>query len=445
VGVRWQEEQPKRPLRVDNRAGDVTGVLVQAGRIDHVHLPAPDPSAGTVVVPVVGTRVAAPELFVGRDQQLRNLLEGLSPRAHASSEQPEAVVVSAVAGMGGIGKTTLARHAASMAVERGWFPGGAVMVNLRGYDPADRRIRPGQVFAPLLHALGLPAAQIPVTGTEQATAYHLLLADLAVRGQRVLLVLDNASAADQVLDLLPRHAVHRAVVTTRDTLTLPSTRRVELDVLNRRESVTLLRQAVRRQRPEDPRVDGDRAASERLVQVCGRLPLAIGIAAALLADDPDLTIIDLTAELADTSTRLTLLQHGSAAVAGVVEMSWRHLLERDPDAARLLRLLIVDPGPDVSTAAAAALADAPEPLVAARLRTLRQAHLLHLAGGRWRMHDLIRLHINAAHSDDDHQAALNRLLDYYLSTATAADDHFLAPSRRSNARRSLTASTRRCG
>ncbi len=332
--------------------------------------------------------------------------------------------------MGGIGKTTLAQHTASVAVDRGWFPGGVVVANLRGYDPSDRRIQPGQVFAPLLYALGMPPQRIPPTRNEQATAYHRHLADLADRKRPVLLILDNASTAEQVLDLLPRQAVHRAVVTTRDTLTLPSTRRVELDVLTRRESLSLLRQAVRQHHPHDTRVAGDRVAGERLVQVCGRLPLAIGIAAALLVDDPDLTTAALADDLADSATRLAVLQHDGTAVTGVIEVSWRHLRERDPDAARLLRLLTLDLGPDISTAAAAALADVPETLVAVQLRTLRQAHLLHTTNGRWRMHDLVRLHIHATHADgDDHHAAVTRLVDYYLTTAEAADNYFCAPSR----------------
>ncbi len=217
------------------------------------------------------------------------------------------------------------------------------------------------------------AAQIPATRIEQATAYHHLLADLAGREQPVLLVLDNASAAEQVLDLLPRQAAHRALVTTRDTLTLPSIRRVELDVLSVRESLSLLRGAVRQHHRRDPRVDLDRAASERLVQVCGRLPLAIEIAAALLADDPDLTVAALDDDLSGATTRLAVLRHGSTAVAGVIEVSWQHLKEQDPDAARLLRLLTLDPGPDISTTAAGRPGRCP--------RTSRRGSAPHIAPG----------------------------------------------------------------
>ncbi|CCH33054.1 tetratricopeptide repeat protein [Actinosynnema sp. NPDC047251] len=420
-----------------HQAGNgVEADLVASGRSEEnaVHAQAPEPAAETAVVPVAGTRVAAPDLFVGRAPELRTLLDSLAPARGGSArpaDVPGAVVVSAVAGMGGVGKTALAQHAAAVAVDRGWFPGGAVMVNLRGYDPDDRRIRPGQVFAPLLYALGMPTERIPATSIEQATAYHHHLAALAARKQPVLLVLDNASTAEQVLDLLPRHSAHRAVVTTRDTLTLPSTRRLELDVLSRRESLTLLYQSLRRHSPQDTRAGEDRAAAERLVLVCGRLPLTVGIAAALLADDPALTVAALADTLDDATTRLAVLQHGGREVAGVIEVSWRRLQERDPDAASLLRLLTIDLGPDISTAAAAALADVSEPLAASRLRALHQAHLLHTAHGRWRMHDLVRAHIHATHQeDDDHHAAVTRLFQYYVTTARAAGEYYQPPSKR---------------
>jgi tetratricopeptide (TPR) repeat protein len=393
-----------------------------------------EPSAETAVIPIAGTRVAAPDLFVGRARELRTLMDSLAPDRGVSArpnDAPDTVVVSAVAGMGGVGKTALTQHAAAVAVDRGWFPGGAVMVNLRGYDPDDRRIRPGQVFGPLLYALGMPPERIPTTSIEQATAYHHHLAALAGRKLPVLLVLDNASTAEQVLDLLPRHSAHRAVVTTRDTLTLPSTRRLELDVLSRRESLTLLYQSLRRHRRQDTRAGDDRAAAERLVQVCGRLPLAVGIAAALLADDPSLTVAALADTLDDATTRLAVLQHGGREVAGVIEVSWRCLQERAPDAAGLLRLLTIDLGPDISTAAAAALADVPEPLAASRLRTLHQAHLLHTTHDRWRMHDLVRAHIHSTHREDDnYHAAVTRLFHYYLTTAQAADNYYQPPSER---------------
>lgn len=420
-----QQERSPRQLTVRNYARDVMGVVVQAGQIDHLHLPPPEPSAETVVVPLRGTEAAIGELFVGREQEKSALLDALRPHGRpfdGEGEQP-APAVSLVTGMGGVGKTTLARHAAMVAVERGWFPGGAVMVDLRGYEPRNRRIQPGQLFSSLLCAFGPPAARISSTGIEQGTSYHRLLADLADAGRRVLLVLDNVSDGDQVGDLLPRQAVHRVLVTSRDTLTLPGARRMGLEVFRPRDAVWLLRQAVRRDRRADRRVDGDPAAAGQLVQACGRLPLAIGIAAALLVDDPGLTVRGLVADLAEP-TRLTVLRHGDLVVANVVETSQRRLRERDPDTARLLDLLASVPGPNISTAAAAALADVPEAVVAARLRTLRQAHLLGRDNGRWGIHDLVRLHVRAAAAQgDEHRAALTRLLEYYLSTATDADRH----------------------
>lgn len=398
-------------------------------------LPVLEPSAEAVVVPVAGTRSGTLELFVGRDPELDALMDCVRPgkRMRHRNGEADTVVVSAVAGMGGIGKTMLAQRVASVAVDREWFPGGVVMVNLRGYDPDERRIRPGQVYAPLLRVLGVPSSRIPSTKDEQAATYHLHLKDLAERNRPVLLVLDNASTDDQVLDLLPRHAAHRVLVTTRDTLTLPSSRQVELDVFSEDEALRLLSQVVRQKRRNDIRMDRELKARERLVNACGLLPLAIKIAAALLVDDPDMTVAELVEDLADSATRLKVLQHGDTAVARVIDLSWRHLQRREPDAARLLRLLTLDLGPDISPAACAALADSSVPLVNTQLRALRQAHLLQTSNGRWRMHDLVRLHVHATRVEDDgDHAAVTRLQDYYLKTARAANDHFQPPSQRAS-------------
>lgn len=372
-----------------------------------------------VVSPVPGTDQAAPEVFVGRTREIEHLLARLDPDGESG-----AATVSVVAGMGGVGKTALARRVSATAVTRGWFAGGAVMVDLHGYHPDGGQVRTAAAFGPLLAALGVSRERVPATEPEQAAAYHHLLDALARQGRRVLLVLDNVSSSDQVRDFLPRSAAHRAVVTTRDTLTLPSVRALELDVPEPGEAGVMLERILHGHSPGDPRVGREPAEATRVIEACGRLPLALGIAAAMLADDHALTLAELVDELDRSATREEVLRHGEPSIAPVFDLSWRRLQARDPSAARVLPLLVLNPGPGTSTEAAAALADEPVPVVRPRLRRLRQAHLLYQADGHWRMHDLIRSRVrgrtvpgNAEESDP--QAALSRLLHHYGHTATA--------------------------
>ncbi|WP_167979493.1 tetratricopeptide repeat protein [Lentzea indica] len=421
-----------------NRNHGTANHLVQAGRIDQVILQSSDSAstAEAVVVPVMGTEMAAPELFVGRDEQVEALLGALAP----DDGRSRTAVVSAVAGMGGVGKTALVRHAADLAVDRGWFAGGAVVVDLHGYDLDRQGVRPEQVFAPLLRALGMQGASVPATAAEQATAYHQLLAAAAAQGQRMLVVLDNASTGDQVRDLLPQQRAHRALVTTRDTLALPaSTRRLVLDVLGIDDAVVLLDRAVHEQRPDDDRIHADRPAAKALAQVCGGLPLALRIVAALLADDADLPIGRLAAELRQAP--VGGFAHGETAVGSAFAVSWQRLRSRAPEAARLLTLLLLNTGPEFAIEIAAALAGQPEPLVRTQLRTLCQAHLLQHGNGRWRMHDLIRSYTMehtvaelrteqtaaaAMPATENMAAALIALFEYYTDGVKAANKHLRA-------------------
>ena len=375
-----------------------------------------------VVMPVAADHVARPAVFVGRDEQVSDLLRWLDP---AGSDQ-SAMMVSAIAGLAGVGKTTLARHAAAKAVERGWFPGGAVMVDLHGYD-LPGPIEAAQVFGPLLHGLGLPGEQIPATEGEQAAVYHRLLAELATGGKPVLLLLDNVSSQQQVADLLPSHNLHRVLITSRHSLADSAMANLELEVLSRNEAVGLLAQALRRRRPDDPRITGHAGQLAAVAELCGWLPLALQITAALLADDTDLTVEDLLADLQSPPDRLAVLTHGDTAVAAALELSWRHLSGRDQPAARLFRLLTVSPGPDITPEVAAVLADGPLGAARRHLRVLRHAHLIEPAGaaGRWRMHDLVRLYAAelslACDDGDNRNSALDRLLDYYRAGVAAAD------------------------
>jgi tetratricopeptide (TPR) repeat protein/DNA-binding transcriptional ArsR family regulator len=374
-----------------------------------------------VVMPIVADHAPPPAVFVGRDEQVNDLLQQLDP---ARSGQG-VTMVSAVAGLAGVGKTTLARHVATMAVEKGWFRGGAVMVDLHGYDPAGP-IEAGQVFGPLLHGLGLPGEQVPATEGEQAAVYHRLLTELGACGKPVLLVLDNVSSLQQCADLLPRHSLHRVLVTSRHSLDESALTNLELEVLSPDEAAGLLTQALRRRRPGDPRVTGHTGRVAVVAELCGWLPLALQIIAALLADDTDLTIEDLLSELRSPPDRLAVLTHGDTAVGAAFELSWRHLSRHDQQAARLFRLLTASPGPDITTEIAAVLAGEPQGVARRHLRALRHAHLIEPTGavGRWRMHDLVRLYATelslTRDGSDERDAALDRLLDHFRERVTAA-------------------------
>ncbi|MCS7477939.1 NB-ARC domain-containing protein [Umezawaea endophytica] len=408
--------------RVRNTVGGrvENSVIVQAGRIEgglHLHLP-PGPPA--VVTPLAGLGEAAPELFVGRvDEQARLLRELEAERSG------EVVVVSAVAGMGGVGKTALGKRVGAVAVDRGWFTGGAFLVDLRGYDPDGHRVAAHTLFGPLLRALGVRDDTVPATEPEQAAAYHRVLDGLAHQGRRVLLVLDNASSGDQVRDLLPRHRAHRAVVTTRETFALPGARTLELDLFTDADALALLERSIAARCPGDTRVTAEPERAARLVALCGRLPLAVEITAALLADDPDQPLAELADELERAASTVTVLRRGEQAVAATFDLSWGRLLNRDPLAARLLGLLTLNPGPDLSTEAAVALAE--DEAVRPRLRTLRHTHLLQRVNGRWVLHDLIRDYVRHRVPDDD--AARTRLLEHYARAATDADHHWLDAER----------------
>ncbi|WP_410575751.1 tetratricopeptide repeat protein [Amycolatopsis sp. cmx-4-61] len=387
---------------------------------------AAEPGPAVLVEPLRPGRASG--LLVGRGNEVDQLLELLTPAPDPAVVRPDAgrgaVVVSAVAGMGGIGKTALAVHTALLAAGRGWFPGGVLLLDLRGYAPGQAPVRSEQVYASLLRELGVPAERIPGTPVEQAGLYHRVLDQLATAGARVLLVLDNAADSTQVQDLLPRQLAHRALITTRDLLGLPDARRIFLDVLSVAGAADLLIRLLRADNLQDPRPDTEPTAVARLVELCGRLPLAVRIVAAILTDEPALTVTALADQLADAETRLHGMAYGGGDVAAVIDFSYRRLAAHAPEATELLTLLTVNPGPDLSTETAAAIADIPTAVAATRLRALRAASLLqHTPSGRWQLHDLLALYTRRHLALSAADQAISRLLSYYCAAADAADDH----------------------
>ncbi|MEU1312307.1 tetratricopeptide repeat protein [Streptomyces cinnamoneus] len=377
--------------------------------------------------------------FTGRTGPLREILTWLDPDheelppaggpAADAQGGSAAMVVSAVAGMGGVGKTALALEAAHQARERGWFPGGILFADLRGYSPRQER-EPGEVADQFLRALGLKDKDLPPTPQEKQDAWHLFLNSLAEQGRPLLVVLDNVRTAGQVSALLPP-SPHRALVTSRQSLSTLPAHRIGLSPLPPAEAVLLLDRTLRAGGTGDERATTQPAAAARLAELCGYLPLALRITAALLRDEPHRALEDQAQELADARTRLDAMEYDDVddqgrplAVRASFELSYQHLTDPQRTA---FRLLAAAPGPDISLTAAIALLGRPD--TRRLLAALTRVHLLQSAAGdeRWSMHDLIRLfadsHGRVHAAADQRDAALSRLLDHYLTTAQAADTH----------------------
>jgi DNA-binding SARP family transcriptional activator/uncharacterized protein HemY len=349
--------------------------------------------------------------FTGRAAELQRLSELLD------EARGGAVVISAIAGTAGVGKTALAVHWARQVADR--FPDGQLYVNLRGYDPG-QPMRPTDALAGFLRALGVPGQDIPLELEERAARYRSLLA-----GRRMLVLLDNAGEVEQVRPLLPGAPDCVAVVTSRDALAGLVARdgaaRLEVDLLPLAEAAGLLRALIGERAAADP------AATAALAERCCRLPLALRVAAELAAARPAASVPDLVAELADQQRRLDLLEAGAdprTAVRAVLSWSCRQL---DPGAACAFRLAGLYPGPDLEPYAVAALTGSTPGQAADVLELLARAHLIHPAGlGRYAMHDLLRDYARelaaAQDGQDGQRAALTRLFDYCLYTAAAAMD-----------------------
>ncbi len=394
-----------------------TGQEVQAGLKASARAPVP---LALAQLPKLGA------VFTGRSAELAQVSALLEP-----SGKPDPIVVSAVAGLAGVGKTELAVQAAHAVRQAGQFPGGVLFFDLHGYG--DAPVEPSQALDALLRALGVAAEYIPPGVEERAGLYRSVLAQVS---DPILIIADNASSEAQVRWLLPGPGPHRVLVTSRHTLAGLEARLVDITVLDTNAAVVLLDAALRSARPDDSRISGDPAAAEQLALACGGLPLALQITASILRADPSLTAADLAEDLAASSARLQRLAYddGAGPAAMSVEATFGLSYARlDDSQAQLFRLLPANPGPDVSTAAAAALAGLPESQARVLLAGLARAHLVEAAPGaapRWRMHDLLRLYadrLSAQHVDaDSRDDALNRLLDYYVNAANAANDHIRA-------------------
>ncbi|MER6112977.1 tetratricopeptide repeat protein [Streptomyces hirsutus] len=339
-------------------------------------------------------------MLSGREAEVARILSALRPVAsrqpdpNSSGSSPAAaapgqdafppVLVASIGGLAGVGKTALALTAGHAAIEAGYFD-GSLFIDLHGYDESP--VQGGQALEAFLRALGVTPDAVPEAVEERAALYWTELAALAGQGRRLLIVADNASSADQVRLLLPGDGTHRLLVTSRHTLATLNARLLDLGVLSAQAAVALLRHALLTADPTDRRATEAGTALEELASLCGYLPLALHISAALLILEPCQTIAELNAELATAQSKLSFLDDGERAVRASFDLSYRRL---PLDHAALFRLMALNPGPDIGLGAAAVLADLPLPAVRIVLRSLVQAHLLECMNQRWSMHDLVR-------------------------------------------------------
>jgi DNA-binding SARP family transcriptional activator/tetratricopeptide (TPR) repeat protein len=374
------------------------------------------PGAGSVETqrpkPIVPRQLPRPiSHFTGRVDELAMLAKLTSTVSRASGT----VVISAIAGTGGVGKTALAVYWGHQVADQ--FADGQLYVNLRGFDPQRAPVEPDQAVRGFLDAFGVPPGQVPAGLEAQAAMFRSLMAD-----RRVLVVLDNARDAEQVRPLLPGNPDCLVLVTSRNRLAslvaAEGAVPVPLDILSVDEARELLGA-----RLGESAVAAEDTAARALIELCGRLPLALNIAASHVAFQREQSLADLVAQLRELDhRRLDALNAGDAAtdVRAVFACSYQSL---SAPAARLFRLLGLHPGADFTAQVAESLTGLPADETAPLLDELIASSLLsELEAGRFVLHDLLRTYAQeqceATETAPAREAALSRLLAWYLDTLT---------------------------
>jgi DNA-binding SARP family transcriptional activator/tetratricopeptide (TPR) repeat protein len=340
--------------------------------------------------------------FTGRTAELAQLLD---VPASAAGHLPDQRSIIAIDGMAGVGKTTLAVHAAHLLAAD--YPDGHLFLDLHGHTSGVDPLDPHEALDRMLRTLGVPANQFPASIEARASLYRSLLAH-----RKMLVLLDNAHSEAQVSPLLPGAGNSRTLITSRKRLTgLPQAYPLPVDVLPLAEAIALFTRisTPRRLSAEPPEL------IEEIVELCGRLPLAIRIAGVRMRDRPFWSLGYLRERLAE-------LHAGEHGVATAFNLS---LADLEPDKQRVLTMLGLNPGTSIELHAAAALAGLSVATADRLLEDLVDTHLLRqTAPGRYELHNLMRAFmIDRAQAEDpaEIRRAMRRLLDYYLHTADATD------------------------
>ncbi|GIE97601.1 BTAD domain-containing putative transcriptional regulator [Paractinoplanes rishiriensis] len=414
--------------RIRSRLGDELGVD-PGDELQDAHLRVLRQQTGAAKPPagpaLAGPALVGPALVAPVPAQLPLGVRGFTGRDAAVAELdgllgdlPSAVIITAVSGTAGVGKTSLAVHWAHRVAHH--FPDGQLYADLRGFDHGGQITTPGEAVRGFLYALGVAPEKVPAEADAQTALYRSMLA-----GRRVLILLDNARDADQVRPLLPGTATAFTLVTSRNQLgglvATHAARPLALDMLSAEEARHLL---ASRLGPE--RVEAEPDAVGDIVAACAHLPLALAIAAAR-AQQTTGSLASVASQL--TARRLDALDAGDPASRIRAVFSWSYSA-LSPAAARLFRLLGLHPGPDLDAATASSLAGRD---AATLLTELLDANLLtERVAGRYTFHDLLRAYavevLTDAEPEADRRAASHRLFDHYVHTAYVGDRQ-LSPDR----------------
>ncbi|MEY9941977.1 BTAD domain-containing putative transcriptional regulator [Streptacidiphilus sp. MAP5-3] len=341
--------------------------------------------------------------FTGRTEQLQQLLSA------AAEPVAQGTPILAIDGMGGSGKTALAVHAAHRLAEL--YPDGQISIDLHGFTPGQQPREPSEVLDVMLRSLGLPGDRIPDDLLSKIALWRMTTAQ-----RRLLILLDNAADAEQVRPLLPSSPKCMVLITSRIRLVdLDGARALSIGVLSVQDSLALVERTLGEQR-----VAAEPTAAEELVQLCGRLPLALRIATARLSHRPRWTIQYLVDRLSDEARKLDELASRSRGVAATLQLSY---LAMDAECRNAFRLLSLHPG-DLDVHSAAALLGTPTVPAEELLELLLDAHLLEQHElGRYTFHDLVRSFAHSlctAETAPEDGLAVSRLLDNYVLAVEGA-------------------------
>jgi tetratricopeptide (TPR) repeat protein len=395
--------------------GEVNGTLVQIGHAEHVGPPGIPPEAMGALPPQDGA-------FVGRADEVGILTAALRPhKGHKGLPGDPAVVV--LSGPAGIGKLALAVHTAEKLLADNTYS-DVLYVDLRG-DEESGVVHPDAALGEFLTAMGMGRGKdIPAQPAVRKRLYLSRMRDWAKGGRRVLVLLDGVGSADQATPLFPGRG-HGVLVVSRHTLAEVDGRHVQLGPLTERESLDLLAARLRAH-DLDYRVVREPDAALTLVRLCGRVPFALRIAAAILNDMPRMRIADLVTDLRDAAgERLATLRFSGLDLRVLLDRSYRRL---KPHVQQMFRLLCLFPGPQVSLEAAVALSGGVSATTTPQLNALRRANLLMPAtpGTGYVVPELVRLYGAERARREEPAASVreaeDRLFTYYRNTTATADD-----------------------